>query len=54
LFDGSSLAQLYASYNVSDNWTVSGYVSANLGGARSEWGSFSREGSAIFQVVRYF
>ncbi len=54
LYDGSSLAQLYASYNVSDNWNVGAYVSANLGGAHSEWGSFSREDSAIFQVVRYF
>ena len=54
LEDGSALAQLYANYNVSDNWTVGTYVSAYLGGARSEWGSYSRETSVIFQVARYF
>ena len=54
LYDGSALAQLYASYNISDNLSAGAYVSGNLGGARSEWGSYSRETSVIFQVARYF
>ncbi len=53
-YDGSALAQAYASYNISDNWTAGAYLSGDLGGRRSEWGSYSRETSAIFQVVRYF
>lgn len=54
IYDGSALAQAYASYNISDNWTAGAYLSGDLGSRRSEWGSYSREASAIFQVVRYF
>ena len=32
LYDGSRLAQLAASYDVSDRWSMGAYVSANLGG----------------------
>ncbi len=54
LYDGSSLAQASASYYLSDNWTIGAYLSANLGGKRSERGSAPQEGSAILQLVRYF
>lgn len=54
LYDGSTLAQLSASYDVSDAWTVRAYVSANIGGARSERGSAPQAASAILQLVRYF
>jgi hypothetical protein len=54
LYDGSQLAQLSASYYLSDAWTIRGYVTANIGKGNSERGSFPQAASAIFQVVRYF
>lgn len=54
LFDGSALSQLSASYYVSDAWTASAYVSANIGAERSEHGSFPQRGSLILQATRYF
>ena len=42
LYDGSTLSQLAASYDVSDAWTLRAYVSANIGGRRSERGSAPR------------
>ncbi len=54
LYDGSSLAQLSASYYLSDHWTIGAYLSANLGSPRSERGSFAQAGSATLQLVRYF
>jgi len=54
LYDGSTLGQLSASYDVSDAWTLRAYVSANLGGKRSERGSVPQAASAILQLVRYF
>jgi hypothetical protein len=54
LYDGSTLAQLSASYDMSDAWTLRAYISANLGGARSERGSVPQAASAILQLVRYF
>ena len=54
LYDGSSLAQLSGSYYLSSRWTIGGYVSANLGGKRSERGSLAQAGSAILQLIRYF
>ena len=54
LYDGSTLSQLAASYDVSDAWTLRAYVSANIGGRRSERGSAPQAASAILQVVRYF
>jgi hypothetical protein len=53
LLDGSTLAQLSASYYLSDAWTVGAYGSLNLGGARTERGSLPQPASAILQVVRY-
>ncbi|HYM03085.1 MAG TPA: hypothetical protein VET85_09080 [Stellaceae bacterium] len=54
LYDGSTLAQLSATYFLSDAWTIGSYISGNLGGARTERGSFPQAGSIIAQVVRYF
>jgi hypothetical protein len=54
LYDGSSLAQLSASYYLSDQWTIGAYLSANLGSLRSERGSFAQAGSATLQLIRYF
>ncbi len=52
--DGSALAQLSASYPLSRDWTVSGYLSANLGGRRTEHGSLPQATGAVLQVRRYF
>jgi hypothetical protein len=54
LYDGSTLAQLSASYDMSDAWTLRAYITANIGGARSERGSVPQAASAILQLVRYF
>jgi opacity protein-like surface antigen len=54
LYDGSSLAQLTASYYLSNAWTIGGFLAGNFGGARSEHGSAPQAASAIFQLVRYF
>jgi hypothetical protein len=54
LYDGSSLTQLSASYDVSDAWTVRGYLTANAGSKRSERGSAPQAASATLQLVRYF
>jgi hypothetical protein len=54
LYDGSKLTQLSASYDLSDAWTFRAYISANIGGSRSERGSVPQAGSAILQLVRYF
>jgi hypothetical protein len=54
LYDGSSLTQLSAHYFFSRDWTIGAYASANLGGKRSERGSFAQAGSAILQLQRYF
>jgi len=54
LTDGSGMAQFAANYNLSDTWSIGVYVGGTFGGKRSEWGSLSGAGSAIFQVVRYF
>jgi hypothetical protein len=53
LYDGSSLTQLSASYDLSAAWTFRGYVSTNIGGARTERGSVPQPASAILQIVRY-
>jgi hypothetical protein len=54
LYDGSTLSQLAASYDVSDAWTLRAYLSGNIGGGRSERGSFPQAASVILQAVRYF
>ena len=54
LYDGSSLAQLSASYFLSERWTLGFYVAANLGSQRSERGSAPQRTSATLRLVRYF
>jgi hypothetical protein len=54
LTDGSGMAQFSANYNLSNSWSAGVYVGGTFGGRRTEWGSLSNAGSAIFQVVRYF
>jgi len=53
LLDASALTQLSANYYLSDAWTASAYLSANLGQARSERGSLPQRANVIFQVTRY-
>jgi hypothetical protein len=53
LGDGSCSAQLGASYDLSDFWSVGGYLSGSTGERRSEWGSLRASTSAIIQIVRY-
>jgi len=53
LTDGSGMMQFAAGYNISDAWSIGAYVGGTFGGKRTEWGSLSGSGSAIFQVVRY-
>ncbi len=54
LYDGSSLSQLSANYYLSDAWSLGAYASANVGGARSERGSYPQVAGLIIQVLRYF
>jgi hypothetical protein len=54
LYDGSILTQASASYYLSRSWTIAALASANIGGARSERGSFPQAESVILQLVRYF
>lgn len=53
LMDGSSMAQLGASYDLSDSWSLGAYVTGSTGGKRTDWGSLRSSASAIVQIVRY-
>lgn len=53
LLDGSCTGQFGAWYDLSDQWSVGGYVSATTGGKRTDWGSMRGASSAILQLVRY-
>jgi hypothetical protein len=53
LTDGSSMGQIAASYDISDNWSAGVYASASMGGRRSEWASLRNAGSVIVQISRY-
>lgn len=53
LLDGSVLAQVTASYYLSESWTTSLSASANLGAARSERGSLPQVVSGVISLVRY-
>ncbi|BDG05034.1 hypothetical protein [Anaeromyxobacter oryzae] len=53
LADGSSLSQLSLSYYLSDAWTVSAYLSANLGARDSERGSEPASASGILSIKLY-
>jgi hypothetical protein len=54
LYDRSRLAQLGASYDLSDRWTLGAYLGANLGRADSERGSLPQAASAALQACYYF
>jgi hypothetical protein len=54
LYDRSALAQLGASYYLSDAWTLGAYLSANLGGRETERGSLPQARSAVLQALYYF
>lgn len=53
LLDGSLLAQLTASFYLSESWTASLSASGNLGAARSERGSLPQVVSGVLSLVRY-
>jgi len=54
LHDGSCLVQLTADYYLSNAWTVGAQANADLGGARSEFGSLPQAASLLLKLVRYF
>jgi hypothetical protein len=54
LYDGSCLVQLTADYYLSNAWTVGALATADLGGARSEYGSLPQAASVLLKLVRYF
>jgi hypothetical protein len=54
LYDGSSFAQLTADYYLSDEWTVGGLISADLGKKRSDYGSLPQAASVMAKLARYF
>ncbi|SHL74652.1 hypothetical protein [Rhodanobacter sp. OK091] len=51
--DGSGLAQMYAQYFPSRNWTISAYVGTTIGSKTSAFGSLPWRVSGVVQVVRY-
>jgi hypothetical protein len=53
LRDDSTLTQVTASYALSDRWTFSLSLTANLGAQRSERGSLPQVSSAIAEIVCY-
>lgn len=54
LYDGSSLAQVAASYDLSDHWSMAAFVLGSLGTARSERGSLPQADSVTLQLTRFF
>ncbi|GAA0540768.1 hypothetical protein FHS83_000053 [Rhizomicrobium palustre] len=54
LLDGSSIGQISASYDLSDQWSLGIYGSGSIGGRKSEWGSLRGSSSVVVQAVRYF
>jgi hypothetical protein len=54
LRDGSTLAQVAASYTMSDRWTFTLLGSANIGTPQSERGSLPQAANGIVEVDRYF
>jgi hypothetical protein len=53
LVDGSTLAQLTARLDVSNTWSATLSLSANVGPAHSERGSFPQAFTSIFELVWY-
>ena len=54
LYDGSTLAQVTASYAVTNLWTIALLSSANIGSRSSEFGSLPSVFSALFTIRYYF
>jgi hypothetical protein len=54
LYDGSTLAQVTASYSVTNLWTVGLIGAANIGTRQSEFGSLPTAISGLFTVRRHF
>ena len=54
LLDGSALSQLSLSDYLSKDWTASAFISGNVGGVRSERGSFPQAATVAVQLTRYF
>lgn len=54
LYDGSSLVQVTANYHLSNAWTIGALATADLGRARSDFGSLPRAASVLFRLARYF
>lgn len=53
-YDGSGLAQLSASYYLSDRWTIGGLVDKYFGSRVSDFGSLGTSYSLLFSVTHYF
>jgi hypothetical protein len=54
LADGSTVGQWAATYDLSDRWSLGAYLSANLGGPKSQYGSLPETTGLTFQAIRYF
>jgi hypothetical protein len=54
LYDRSALTQLAATYHLSDAWTLGAYLTANLGGRQTEYGSVPQAHSGTVQLLYYF
>jgi hypothetical protein len=54
LYDRSGLVQIAADYYLSDTWTIGVQANANVGSARSDFGSLPGTGSMLFKAARYF
>jgi hypothetical protein len=54
LQDASVMAQVSATYDLSDHWRLSALATTTLGGHRSEFGGQTPAGSVIAKVARYF
>ena len=54
LYDGSTLAQVTASYSVTDFWSVAAIGAAYIGTRQSEFGSLPSVLSGLFTVRRHF
>jgi hypothetical protein len=54
IYDGSTLAQVSASYTLADVWAFGALVSANIGNRRSDFGSLPQLVSGVFTVKWYF
>jgi hypothetical protein len=54
LYDGSTLAQVTASYAISDHWSCAIIGAVNAGGRRTDFGSLPQVASALLTVRRYY